>query len=499
MVESRPDWVISRQRAWGVPITVFIREQDDGSVEILNDARVNKRIADAFEQEGADAWYATGAARALPQARLRFQRVAEGRRHSRRLVRLRLDARLRRWKIPALPVARRHQAQEGRRPRHRDVSRRLRPAPRLVPVLAARNLRHARRSRPSTWCSPTASCSTRTARKMSKSLGNVIGAAGRDQAVRRRHSAACGLRASDYADDLRIGPEILKTTVETYRKLRNTLRWMLGSLAHFRDEDRVAPARHARARAADAAPARRARRPRAPGLCRLRLQAHLRRAQRVHDLDLSAFYFDIRKDALYCDPISSTTRKASLTVLDAAVSRHGDLARADAAVHRRGGLARALSVRGRLRASRAFPRAARRLARRRAGGEMAQGAHRAARRHRRDRDRAGAEAHRLLARGRRPSSTCPTPTCSPRWWTSTWRRFRSPRRRRWSRAKARRTHSASTTSRASRSRCGSPHGTKCARSWKILPSVGSDPAYPDVSPRDAQALREWEAMRKAAE
>jgi isoleucyl-tRNA synthetase len=42
-------------------------------------------------------------------------------------------------------------------------------------------------------------------------------------------------------------------------------------------------------------------------------------------------------------------------------------------------------------------------------------------------------------------------------------------------------------------------GKKCARSWKILPSVGSDPAYPDVSSRDAQALREWEAMRKAAE
>src|SRR4029077_20056007 len=62
MVESRPDWVLSRHRAWGVPITVFFRKQDDGSVEILNDARVNQRIADAFEQEGADAWYATGAA-----------------------------------------------------------------------------------------------------------------------------------------------------------------------------------------------------------------------------------------------------------------------------------------------------------------------------------------------------------------------------------------------------------------------------------------------------
>jgi isoleucyl-tRNA synthetase len=46
---------------------------------------------------------------------------------------------------------------------------------------------------------------------------------------------------------------------------------------------------------------------------------------------------------------------------------------------------------------------------------------------------------------------------------------------------------------------GLAQGTKCARSWKILPSVGSDPAFPDVSPRDAQALREWDALRKAAE
>src|SRR5205814_2786819 len=77
---------------------------------------------------------------------------------------------------------------------------------------------------------------------MSKSLGNtvvpqdVIKNAGAD--ILRMW--AC---ASDYADDLRIGPEILKTTVETYRKLRNTIRWMLGSLGHFREEDRVAPAK----------------------------------------------------------------------------------------------------------------------------------------------------------------------------------------------------------------------------------------------------------------
>jgi isoleucyl-tRNA synthetase len=150
---------------------------------------------------------------------------------------------------------------------------------------------------------------------MSKSKGNVIS----PQDVMRTHGAdilRLWVTASDYADDIRFGPEILKNFVETYRKLRNTLRWMLGSLAHFRQEDRIEPAQM-------------------PELEHLMLHslveqdAAVRHALSTFDykrvfatlipfmtIDLSAFYFDIRKDALYCDPVSSLKRKACLTVLD---------------------------------------------------------------------------------------------------------------------------------------------------------------------------------------
>ena len=152
-------------------------------------------------------------------------------------------------------------------------------------------------------------------RKMSKSLGNVV--APQDVIAQ---SGADILRmwvcAADYADDLRIGPEILKTTVETYRKLRNTIRWMLGNLAHFRPEDRVAEK--------DMPELERLMLHRLAELDRLVRQAYadfdykriFAALNAFMTSDLSAFYFDIRKDALYCDPISSVTRKACLTVLD---------------------------------------------------------------------------------------------------------------------------------------------------------------------------------------
>jgi isoleucyl-tRNA synthetase len=120
----------------------------------------------------------------------------------------------------------------------------------------------------------------------------------------------------DYAEDQRIGPEILKSNVDAYRKLRNTIRWMLGSLAHFKPEDAVEDKDM-------------------PELERLML-SHLARLdgvvrksydefdfRRIYsalgnfmNIELSSFYFDVRKDALYCDAPSSLRRRAALTVID---------------------------------------------------------------------------------------------------------------------------------------------------------------------------------------
>jgi isoleucyl-tRNA synthetase len=313
MIESRPDWVISRQRAWGVPIAVFIRQKDDGTTEILKDEAVNRRIIEAFEQEGADAWYKQGARERFlgSHANERWQKVDD-------ILDVWFDSGSTHAFVLEDPE---HFPTLAGIKRKRDGGRDT------VMYLEGSDQHRG-------WfhSSLLESCGTRgrppydvvlthgfvldeQGRKMSKSLGNVVA----PQDVMKESGAdilRMWVAASDYADDLRIGKEILKTTVDTYRKLRNTLRWLLGSLHHFKEADRV-PFKQM------------------PEIERLmlhrlaELDADIRKHYAEFDYkrvfaalnvfmtsDLSAFYFDIRKDTLYCDPISSVTRKACLTALD---------------------------------------------------------------------------------------------------------------------------------------------------------------------------------------
>ena len=334
-------------------------------------------------------------------------------------------------------------------------------------------------------------------RKMSKSLGNSVA----PQDVMKDAGAdilrlwAC---ASDYADDLRIGKEILKTNVETYRKLRNTLRWMLGSLAHFRPEDRV--------ELADMPELERLMLHRLAELDGLVRQAYAdfdtKRIFAVLNafmtVDLSAFYFDIRKDVLYCDPASSLTRKAALCVLDhlfratvswlapmlcftaeeAWLARHPS---ADGSVHlerfpqvpatwRDEALAekwrQVRLVRRVVTGALEVERTAKRIG---ASLEAAPVIHIA------DSELMAALTGIDMAEVAITSAAVVSEGAGP---SAAFRLDEVP--------------GVAVEVRLA-------EGRKCARSWKILPTVGSDPDYPDVSPRDAQALREWDALSKAAE
>jgi isoleucyl-tRNA synthetase len=311
MIANRPDWVVSRQRAWGVPIAIFV-EKD--TKEILIDEKVNRRIADAFEQEGADAWFAEGAAARFlgpehdPDNYEKIDDVLDVWFDSGSTHAFTLDDPKH---FPGLAGI--HRRRDGGRDE----------------ILY---LEGSDQHRGWFHSSLLESCGTRgrapydavlthgfvldeRGQKMSKSAGNVTA----PQTIIKDAGAdilRLWVAASDYSDDMRIGPEILKTFVETYRKLRNTIRWMLGSLAHY-DPTKTAGFE-------------------AMGelerlmLHRLaELDGEIRDAYEQFDYkrvvarltgflntDLSAFYFDIRKDTLYCEPPSSEKRRAALEAID---------------------------------------------------------------------------------------------------------------------------------------------------------------------------------------
>ncbi|MFQ5954176.1 MAG: isoleucine--tRNA ligase [Kiloniellales bacterium] len=298
MIESRPDWCVSRQRAWGVPIPVFVDKQ---SGQPLRDQAVVDRIAEVFEAEGADAWFTSPPARFLGPAYDpdRFEQVRDvvdvwfdsGATHS-----FVLEARPdQKW--PASLYL------EGS-DQHRGWFHSS-----LLEACGTRGV------------APYEAVLThgfvvdQHGRKMSKSLGNVVS----PQEVIETLGAdilRLWVVASDYTEDLRIGPDILKHQVEAYRRLRNTLRFLLGNLPG--DHPAEPPALQEM-----------------PELERWilhrlwQLDQVVRGASERFDfhtlytqlhgfcaLELSAFYFDVRKDCLYCDRAAAPRRRAAVMVLE---------------------------------------------------------------------------------------------------------------------------------------------------------------------------------------
>ena len=297
MIAQRPDWCLSRQRAWGVPLTIFVHKE---SGEPLRDQAVIDRIVAAMRVEGADCWFASDSSRFLgPDYDAdEYEKITDI-----------LDVWFDSGSTHAFVL-------EERDDLHSPADLYLEGSDQH------RGWFHS---------SLLQSCATRgrapykgvlthgfvldeQGRKMSKSLGNVV----TPQAIMDQNGAdilRLWVVSSDYYNDLRIGPEIIKRMTDNYRRFRNTLRYLLGALDGYTDDQAVDYAAM-------------------PELERWmlnrlgELDARIRKMADAHDYhgiftelhtlcnsDLSAFYFEIRKDRLYCDAAGTVESRACRTVM----------------------------------------------------------------------------------------------------------------------------------------------------------------------------------------
>lgn len=303
MVKDRPDWLISRQRAWGVPLALFVHKETN---EVLKDEEVNNRIVSAMEKEGADAWYARPASDFLGSKydANDYEQVHDI-----------LDVWFDSGSTHAFTLETRDTL-----PRPADMYLEGTDQHRgwfqssLLECCATRGVAPYKAVRTHGFTVDD------KGRKMSKSLGNGM----EPQDIAKSNGIEI-LRvlfaAADYTQELALGKTMIDQASETYRKLRNTIRYMLASIKDFQPENKIAfkdlpfLEQWVFARAAEVDKEVRA------AYADFDFKRALSAIADFANLDLSAFYVDVRKDTLYCDPLNSPKRRAAQSVLSELFAR----------------------------------------------------------------------------------------------------------------------------------------------------------------------------------
>ena len=298
MVDNRPDWVVSRQRAWGVPLAIFLNKKTG---EILKDEKVNEEIYNYFDQKGSDAWFDLSSKDLLGEK----YNVDDWEK---------IDDILDVWFDSGSTQAFVLEGEKG------------------LGWPADLYLEGSDQHRGWFQSSLLIGCGTKgkapfkqvlthgfvidkDGKKESKSLGNVT----KPEDLIKQYGAdviRLWVVSSDFTDDLRVGQEIMKANVESYRKIRNTFRFILGNLDNFSEEE-IIPYNempelekyilHKLFLINDQV---------RNGYESYDLKSVFQALLNFSNLDLSSFYFDIRKDSLYCDSPNSNVRKSTRTVLD---------------------------------------------------------------------------------------------------------------------------------------------------------------------------------------